>query len=166
MTSTRSALSPQTEEPCAVGGCSSTAPGSALLLALLKHEHLTDDTLRQRIEQRGSQAAGMGQIHSRDRQGGRRRRTPTPISVPLPHVTTVQHSEAETTQVYLLPVMQVAQPSKSHVGGWLNLQSNRPLHLHHQEGLQTLRKSRHPSISNGQFGNSILRPTLHDEMDA
>lgn len=91
-------------------------------------KHLTNDSPTQRAEQCGCRAAGIGQIHSRHRQEGRRRRTPAPISVPwcpLPHVMTVQHNEAEMTQVHLLPVMagscqhacpQAAQPPKHDVG--------------------------------------------------
>lgn len=97
-------LSPKTMEPRAVGICFSSVPGSTLLLALLKH--LTNERLMEQAQQHGSKQHRQVQFTAGAGKGGIKKSSAAPLSVlrcPLPHVTNVQHSEAETMHVHLLP---------------------------------------------------------------
>lgn len=98
-------LSPKTTEPRAVGICFSSVPGS-LLLALLKH--LTNEHLMEQAQQHGSKQRRQVQFTAGAGKGGIKKSSAAPLSVlrcPLPHVTNVQHSKAETMNVHLLPGM-------------------------------------------------------------
>lgn len=157
----RSARSPKTVEPHAIGVRSATAAGSALLLALPKHLRTRAPAPYQQLPDAASratraQAVETGQIDSGARQGGRRKSTSAPVSVlgcPLPHVMTMQHSEAETMPVCLLPGTAGAclRPCSRAAQSLKQRMLVGSLRLHHREGFRTLRKSRQHSVS---FSNS------------
>lgn len=163
----RSARSPKTVEPHAIGVRSSAAAGSALLSALPKHLWTRAPAPYQQLPDAASRApraqvVETGQIDSGARQGGRRKSMSAPVSVPrcpLPRVMTMQHSEAETMPVCLLPGTAGAclRPCSCAAQSLKQRVLVGSLRLHHREGFRTLRKCRQPSVSSSPFSNRARR---------